>query len=93
MNKSKIVSIVIAVTVVFSILLALSATTSACHCSLTANAGGPYTGIAGEPITFDGSASSVYCSYTWDFGDGNIATGRTPTHAYTATGDYTVTLM
>lgn len=28
----------------------------------------------------------------WDFGDGNTSTDPNPTHVYTATGDYTVTL-
>jgi PKD repeat protein len=30
--------------------------------------------------------------YTWTFGDGATSTAATPTHAYTATGSYTVTL-
>ncbi len=31
-------------------------------------------------------------SYTWDFGDGNTGTGKTVSHTYTASGDYTITL-
>ena len=31
-------------------------------------------------------------SWTWDFGDGSTAEGRTPTHRYAADGDYVVTL-
>lgn len=62
----------------------------------TANAGGPYSGIAGLPIAFDGTASSDPdgdpLSYSWDFGDGENGTGATPSHAYAAPGVYTVTL-
>ncbi len=32
-------------------------------------------------------------SYIWDFGDGNTSTTINPTHTYTATGNYTVTLI
>ncbi len=31
-------------------------------------------------------------SYLWDFGDGNTATQENPTHTYSSTGDFTVTL-
>ncbi|MDA9775195.1 PKD domain-containing protein [Algibacter sp.] len=30
--------------------------------------------------------------YNWDFGDGNVSTAESPTHAYTASGNYQVTL-
>jgi gliding motility-associated-like protein len=32
-------------------------------------------------------------SYQWDFGDGNIGTGTTPTHTYANFGTYTVTVI
>lgn len=32
-------------------------------------------------------------SYIWDFGDGNTSTNNNPTHTYTSTGNYTVTLI
>ena len=38
-----------------------------------------------------GSDSIV--SWLWDFGDGNIATGATPTHTYLTAGDFDVTLV
>lgn len=61
-----------------------------------ADAGGPYTAVLGTQILFDGTASSdadgSVVSYSWDFGDGNTATGATPGHTYTAIGLYTVTL-
>jgi hypothetical protein len=62
----------------------------------TADAGGPYTGTAGSPVTFDGSGSSdsdgTIEAYDWDFGDGNTGSGVSPSHAYAAAGSYTVTL-
>jgi PKD repeat protein len=61
--------------------------------------------IAQPPITgpnatvqFDGSFSSAegfndsVTSWQWDFGDSGNATGKTPSHAYTQNGNYTVTL-
>jgi len=62
-----------------------------------ADAGGPYQGLVGEPISFNGSGS--YDSdgsikfYNWTFGDGNIGTGKTVTHIYTAAKSYNVVLM
>lgn len=52
---------------------------------------------AGTPIQFDASASeaehaSSLSSYSWDFGDGNTASGETVAHAFAAAGDYTVAL-
>lgn len=61
-----------------------------------AEAGGPYTGIAGTAVTFDGSASSdsdgSIISYEWDFGDGNTSSDMNPENTYSTTGTYTVTL-
>jgi len=51
---------------------------------------------SGESIHFDASESSdpdgTIVSYSWDFGDGNTATGVTADHAYGEDGNYTVTL-
>jgi len=62
----------------------------------TADANGPYTGIVGEEIEFDGSASSdadgSIVSYDWNFGDGEVGTGEKATHIYTEKGTYNVTL-
>jgi PKD repeat protein len=61
-----------------------------------ADAGGPYAGTVGQPVQFDGSGSSddgAIVSYAWDFGDGSVGTGATPTHAYSSAGTYVVTLM
>ena len=61
-----------------------------------ADPNGPYSGTAGMPVAFDGSASSdpdgTVVSYSWDFGDGSTGSGATPTHTYAADGNYTVTL-
>ena len=62
----------------------------------TADANGPYTGIVGTPVNFDGTGSSdpggTIVAYDWDFGDGEIGTGTTPAHTYSVDGTYTVTL-
>ncbi len=61
-----------------------------------ADADGPYAGVVGETITFDGSPShdpdGNIVNYTWDFGDGAVGYGVSPTHVYTVAGDYTVVL-
>jgi gliding motility-associated-like protein len=46
-------------------------------------------------VTFDtiGITASKIASYNWTFGDGGIGTGTTPTHTYTAAGNYTVQLI
>ena len=57
---------------------------------------GPYAGSPGQAVQFDGTGSSdpdgTIVAYDWDFGDGNTATGATPSHTYAAAGNYTVTL-
>ncbi len=62
----------------------------------TADPGGPYSGVEGEAITFDGSGSSHPdkdpLTFEWDFGDGVTATGAAPSHSYSAVDIYTVTL-
>lgn len=56
----------------------------------------PGQATVGEPVAFDGTNSSDHeapiASYDWTFGDGGTATGPTPTHAFEAVGNYTVTL-
>ncbi|HEU4641499.1 MAG TPA: PKD domain-containing protein [Gemmatimonadaceae bacterium] len=63
----------------------------------TAAPGGPYTGVEGTAISFNGSGSSdpdgdTPLSYLWSFGDGSTGTGATPTHAYADNGTFTVSL-
>ena len=61
-----------------------------------ADADGPYTGFAGIPIEFDGSASSDpdgnALTYTWRFGDGAVGNGVRPMHSYASPGVYPVRL-
>ena len=58
--------------------------------------GGPYYGLINQAVSFNGSGSfdsdGTINSYDWNFGDGSNGSGQTPTHAYAAIGDYTVTL-
>jgi PKD repeat protein len=62
----------------------------------TADAGGPYLGSFGLPVTFNGSGSTDPdgdpLTYAWDFGDGGTGAGVNPTHTYSFSGTYTVTL-
>lgn len=59
-----------------------------------ANAGGPYAGFAGSPISFTAAATrdpqGESLTYSWDFGDGGTAAGVTTTHTYANAGTYTV---
>jgi hypothetical protein len=54
----------------------------------------PSTPQPGQAVTFTATATggaSPY-NYSWTFGDGSSATGMSPTHAYSNTGSYSVTL-
>jgi hypothetical protein len=45
----------------------------------------------GQPVTFTATSQGAGDpAYTWDFGDGTTATGRSVTHTYTAAGTYEV---
>jgi PKD repeat protein len=61
-----------------------------------ANAGPNLVCCVNKRNIFDGSASSDAngddLTYTWDFGDGVTATGKTVSHIYTKQGRYTVIL-
>jgi PKD repeat protein len=57
----------------------------------TARPGGPYSGVVGVPVEFNGTASSG-SPLVWDFGDSNAGEGVMPSHAYTMPGIYRVTL-
>jgi uncharacterized repeat protein (TIGR01451 family) len=61
-----------------------------------ANAGGPYSGVVGTSIQFNGGGSfdpdGMIVSYAWTFGDGGTGSGATPAHTYTAMGNYIASL-
>jgi PKD repeat protein len=59
----------------------------------------PLTPMLQQSISFDASATrdegelcGTACTYSWDFGDGGVATGITTSHSYLTGGSYTVTL-
>jgi PKD repeat protein len=61
------------------------------------DAGPDQAAVVNQPIHFSGSAADPdgdeIVSIVWDFGDGATASGTlTPTHTYTAAGNYVVTL-
>ena len=62
----------------------------------TAAPGGPYAGMEGAPITFDGRASADpdggALTYSWSFGDGGTASVAAPQHVYADDGAYALTL-
>ncbi len=64
--------------------------------SPVAIAGPDLQGCVNRPIRFDGTASSDIDGkvnrFSWDFGDGNIGGGDSPTHVYTEPGVYHVLL-
>jgi PKD repeat protein len=61
-----------------------------------ADANGPYYGDVGVPVSFDGCSShdidGTITSYYWNFGDGYYGTGPTPSHVYSSSGTFVVTL-
>lgn len=61
-----------------------------------ASAGADILACAKTEVAFDGSASTdidgVVNSFTWDFGDGNLGGGETPSHIYDRPGTYRVFL-
>ncbi|HEY2073464.1 MAG TPA: PKD domain-containing protein [Gaiellaceae bacterium] len=59
----------------------------------TANAGGPYSGVEGTAVSFDGSGSSAVCglgnaNVVWHFSDGGVAFGLNPQHTFHGPGTY-----
>jgi len=55
----------------------------------------PNSPKAGKPVTLDASDSSddgTITVYYWEFGDGQTAAGKSPTHTWSTPGSYEVTL-
>ncbi len=61
------------------------------YVSFTYTADGDET-ATGTPIHFQSTISGDATSWQWNFGDGTTSTERNPTHTFTATGTYHVTL-
>lgn len=69
--------------------VALLLTASGCRRAVRPELGGDRTVEAGLPTTF-GSAESGDPAITWEFGDGQQATGARVTHAFERSGTFTV---
>jgi PKD repeat protein len=52
----------------------------------------PVRGRAPLTVTFTNTSVGLYTDSLWDFGDGFTSTHTNPTHTYTLTGTYSVTL-
>src|SRR5262245_12433912 len=73
-------------------LAAVGFSTQSTEAAPLPNAAGPYTGVAGQPVQFNASATVNGASYSWSFGDGTSAGGVVPVKTYATAGTYTVTL-
>lgn len=62
----------------------------------SANINGPYSGLKNTPIRFSSNGSrdsdGSIVAFVWYFGDGTSSTDANPTHTYTTSGQYTVSL-
>jgi PKD repeat protein len=60
----------------------------------TANANGPYTGMIGDEIQFNGDVIGGNPPYTWlwDFGDDEMSNEKDPIHVYNEIDEYIVSL-
>ena len=47
----------------------------------------------GNAVQFTDLTSNLPNTWAWDFGDGNVSTSQNPTHVYTSSGNYIVTLI
>jgi gliding motility-associated-like protein len=56
----------------------------------------PTSACSGASIAFTNESvftNEASVNYSWDFGDGNVATDKSPTHTYNSPGAYNVTLV
>ena len=59
---------------------------------VAAFAGTPTGGEVPLTVNFTDQSTGDITSWSWTFGDGGTSTAQNPSHQYTATGDYTVSL-
>jgi PKD repeat protein len=52
----------------------------------------PTSGTAPTDVTFNNATTGQVTKWAWSFGDGSTGSEQSPTHAYSAAGDYWVTL-
>jgi PKD repeat protein len=61
-----------------------------------ANANGPYSGTAGQPVSFTSKGSvdpdNDPVTFAWTFGDGGKSSDANPTHTYQSAGSFPVSL-
>jgi PKD repeat protein len=70
-----------------------TATITAQPVGLQVQAGGPYFGMVGVPVTLSGAAPGAFQpQFQWSFGDGTTGAGQVVTHVYGIAGAYTATL-
>jgi uncharacterized membrane protein len=55
--------------------------------------GTPLSGLAPLSVAFTDTSTGIPTSWAWNFGDGATSTSQNPTHSYTSSGVYTVTLI
>jgi chitinase len=62
----------------------------------SASINGPYSSLVNNAINFSSLGSSdsdgTITDYLWDFGDGQTSTEQNPSHVYTSTGSFSVSL-
>jgi len=63
----------------------------------TADVNGPYSGYVNYPVLFSsvgsiGGSEGTITAWYWTFGDGAVNSQQNPTHTYTSSGIFTVTL-
>jgi PKD repeat protein len=51
------------------------------------------TPTAGAPVSFTDTSGGAPTSWAWDFGDGSTSTLQNPSHTWSTSGTYTVTLV
>ncbi|MCP3915545.1 MAG: PKD domain-containing protein [bacterium] len=54
--------------------------------------GSPTSGNAPLSVNFSDSSSGQVSGWAWDFGDGGSSTSQNPSHTYTSSGTYTVSM-